>query len=114
MKNWRYKIDGEELILSEAEHEEIAEGIRRKSSLIVLRGGTLAINPAFIRGFRLTERLTEPQESERIKTPMLPDGRRTSGGFLRFGDFTAATHEEFWERMGWEHGENCGCRKTRN
>jgi len=69
--NYRYRIDGEDVIVSAEEHAKILDGIKNKINLIVLRGGKLGINPVFIRKMTETDTLTNEQEEARKKTLQL-------------------------------------------
>jgi hypothetical protein len=66
--NYRYRIDGEDVIVSGEEHAKILEGAKNKVNLVILRGGKLGISPAFIRKMTETETLTDEQEESRRKT----------------------------------------------
>ena len=106
MKNWKYRIDNNDIILSDAEHEKIKQGIKDKLPIIELREGSLAVNPSFIRFYSRTDKNTEPEEKERLKK-----FSQSSAGLRPVGEWLANHHNDFYERMGWEHAENCSCRK---
>ena len=71
MTNWRYRIDGDEVILSDEEHRQVQDGIAQGAGIITLRGGNLGINPKFVRKFTATENPTDVQIEQRTKNAAL-------------------------------------------
>ena len=71
--NWRYKIDGDEIILNAEEHQQVQDGIAQGAGLITLRGGHLGINPKFVRKFTATDSLTDEQLDRRTQMLALED-----------------------------------------
>ncbi len=115
MRNFKYAVGDKEYVLSPEEHGQILLLVEKgKSGLMILRGGKLILNLAFIRSANETDDLTAVQEKLREETLKLPmesektyQEKRASGqGFMK------ATHEEFYARMNWEHGENCSCKEA--
>ncbi len=106
MKNWKYRIDANDVILSDAEHEKIKQGIKDKLPIIELREGSLAVNPSFIRFYSRTDKNTEPEERERLRS-----FAQSAAGLRPVGEWLSQHHDQFYAKMGWEHGESCSCRK---
>lgn len=110
--NWKYSIDREDIILSVEEHDKVQAGIATGSDIISLRDNILGIAPKAIRKWKPTDELTDEQEQQRLRQFKLPEisqyteqwERKSGQGFMR------ATHEEFYQRMGWEHKKNCICK----
>lgn len=102
--NYRYKIDNEEVVLSQEEHAAVQEQLRKGNAIVILRSGTLAINTAFVRLFKETHALTEVQQANRDKYAALSAGTprtdQIAVGFRR-------SHADFYKKMSWEHSENC-------
>ena len=81
MKNWRYRIDDRDFILSSEEHKKIQEAISGGKSLIYLREGTLIINTSFIRYVKDTDSPTEIEEKKHEELMKLkPEERGTFAG----------------------------------
>lgn len=131
MTNYRYRIDDQDVILSSVEHEAIQEQIKLGARMIHLRGGILGINPMFVRYFKTTDSLTEPQVEERAKNLRLkaaedevaidpslllgpskfPISEEVPRVGMKPGGFVAFNHDSFYKRQGWKH-ESCGCPKA--
>jgi len=63
--NYRYRVDNEDVIVSQEENEIIKSAIKAGGSVIYLRDDTLAINASFIRYIKETEQPTDEQERKR-------------------------------------------------
>ncbi len=75
--NYRYKIGGEDFILSHDEHEKITKGVKEGKSQFWLRGGTMMINLALAWLVTPTQILTSEQEKEKEKILRLEAPRYT-------------------------------------
>lgn len=73
MKNWRYKIDGDELILTDEEHNQVQEAIGKGANFIKIRNGTIGVQPMFMRKFTQTEQPTDIQIEAQTKTKGLEE-----------------------------------------
>lgn len=100
MNNYRYRIDGEDVIVSQEEHGYIQEGIAKKLNLVVLRGGSLGVNPMFIRKFTETDTPTALQEKEKYERLRLGVSERqpTEEDRERRRELNAKFIKEFSER----------------
>jgi hypothetical protein len=98
--NWRIKVDGEAVIVSQSEHDEVVEGIKAKMDLISLREGKVLINPRFIRTMMETNEETESQYAEKLKTLPSPeeDIDRQRDPIRKL---FVQSHDEFYKKMGW-------------
>lgn len=98
--NWKYKIDGDTIIVSRVEHDEIVEGIKSKMDLISLRDGKLLVNPRFIRMVSETDLETDVQYKERLKTLPSPeeDIERKRDPVRKL---FVQSHDEFYKKMEW-------------
>lgn len=66
MINYRYKIQGEDFIFSQEEHDSIQKQIRTGShALITFRGGKLGVDTSKVAVFKETSQLTDDQEENR-------------------------------------------------
>lgn len=63
--NYRYKIGGEDIILSSAEHEKITKGVKEGKSQFWLRDMKLMINLALAWTITQTSTLTSEQEKDK-------------------------------------------------
>jgi hypothetical protein len=70
MKNYKYRVDGEDIIVSPKENDRIKAEIKAGRSMVYLRNDELAINVNFIRYIKETEQATDVEEKmseERLK-----------------------------------------------
>ena len=97
--NWRYTYNKEDMIVSNEEHQQILEGIRQKGTLVILRGGKLGINPAFVRKFVETQQLTDEQEVQRTKQLSLEE-RPYQAPTPSEREANRKKHDEFMMKFG--------------
>ncbi len=97
MKNFLYKIDQEEFILTPEEHKKVIEAQEAGYSMVTFRNDTLGINcePGRLKFFKETNRLTEEQEKGVEKQLRLSSGhRRTITNQSLQGFQKLITHEQ--------------------
>lgn len=63
--NYRYRVDGTDIVVSPEENDRIKEEIKNGKSIVYLRNDGLAINVNFIRYIKETDQLTDEQEKVR-------------------------------------------------
>ena len=109
MKNYRYIIGRETIIISHDEHESVLAARRQREDKMILRGGTLIFDWKSIRSVVPTSEPTEAQQVLWAKTAKLEAPRLTidPGANERL----AKMHCEFRTKMGWSHHESCQCKK---
>lgn len=90
--NYRYKISGEDIIVSEEEDKKINEAIESGGGLVYLRDGRMGINTKFVSFRKETTQMTEEQEAERRNAPKLPEPVYRQ----------PINHEQFFTRMNWD------------
>lgn len=97
--NYRYKISGEDIVLSSQEHEAIQRQIRTgEHATMTFRGGKLGINTSFISFFKETDNPTEIKSTDnewKSSTPQLLEP-------IKSNDFIKQSREDFYKKMGWE------------
>lgn len=104
MSNYRYKLDGEEVILSPEEHMAVQLQIKTgQHAILIMRGGKLGLNTAFMRMFKESNRPTEVQERARMDRPALDAAKATPIS----PEARQRIHEMTYKSMGWEHGDRC-------
>ncbi len=106
MSNYRYRIDGEDIILTEPENDIVKAGIKAGASVIYLRDDNLAINVNFIRLIKKTDQTTESQDLFRYETKKLeaPEDRKRG---TSESEFDRLAFCQFRTRHGWEHSDYC-------
>lgn len=107
--NYRIRVDNADIVVSQEENDLIKRSMKGGASIVYLRGESLAVNVNFIRYIKKTDRLTEVQEEEskaRMRLPPRGESSARSGTGM-----SAVSHNEFFDRMGWEHKKDCTCRK---
>lgn len=103
MKNYRYRVDNADIILSKEEDEEVKAAIKKGGSIVYLRNDALAINVNFIRYRRETDAPTEREDAERLGVPGLPEfSEETIDRNRAVGEgFRQISEAGFFARMGW-------------
>ncbi len=114
--NWKYRVDDEDLILSEEENRQVLELQERgEKGIVILRNGDLRLNLSFIRYVKPTENLTGMQENEKLS--FLPLAKRSMETYQerrsKLQGFIRVSHDDFYNRMGWEHFPTCACKNTK-
>lgn len=97
--NYRYKIQGEDFIFSQEEHDTIQNQIRTGShALITFRSGRLGVDTSKVAVFKETEKLTDEQEKKNDEILTL-NGKKwvepTKDDYIRTGNI----HKDFYHRM---------------
>ena len=67
MKNYLYKVNKREIILSEEEHNKIKEGQENGIDIVYLRNDTLGIKPRMVDFFEETNQPTKIEEQEVVE-----------------------------------------------
>jgi hypothetical protein len=103
--NYRYKVDGEDIIVSQDENDRIKDEIKSGKSVVYLRNDELAINVNFIRLIRETEQLTDEQEKQnderlKLRAPQWIEPSEESK------NKSMKVHEDFFKRMKWDWAES--------
>jgi hypothetical protein len=111
--NYRYKLLEKDYVLSQEEHDLVTESIKQRKPSVFLRNGTLMINMNFVAAISTTDDPTEV-ESQNARTVMkLPESTKSLKEDRKKGrEFFRATHNEMYARMGWEHPDDCSCKKV--
>ena len=91
MSNYRYKINGEDVIVSDADDRKIQSAIDSGGGLVDIGGG-IQLHTKFISLRKETSQLTEAQEKERRDMPILQAPIYTK----------KVDHEAFFKRMNWD------------
>jgi len=111
--NYRYKLLEKDYVLSQEEHDIVTESIKQKQSSVFLRNGTLMINVNFVAAISTTDDLTDIEKEKKAKVLLLtePEGTFIKGR-KKATSILMRTHKEFYDRMKWEHEDNCPCKKV--
>src|SRR3990167_5633409 len=99
MKNYKYNIGKEEIVLTQEEHKEILQAFKDKRSHVILRNGNLGIRIDLIGKFEETDLATKEQIKKREDFLAIPPQDRNKSGFLprseiRGGGFTKAVSND--------------------
>jgi len=89
--NYRYKVDGENIIVSKDDDKKIQEAIDAGGGLVELSSG-IEINTKFISMRKETTQMTESQEREVRNRPTI------AAPVVR----TLTDHGVFFKKMGWD------------
>jgi hypothetical protein len=104
MTNWRYKVDQEDIILTQAEHDYV-RGLMKggKKGHVFLRNNDdeLDINIAFIRFFKSTEKPTDMQQRQLFAPTPRPDQKLLGGQVFKMMD-----HREFLAHLAEKTGNS--------
>ncbi len=112
--NYRYRMIDADFVLSKQEHEYCVAQFKKGTNIIALRNDTFLVNMAMLKSASPTDLPTDAQYALRMDPARLLPGRgerdvleirRAVRPFMR------ATHEEYYARMGWPHGDDCICKK---
>lgn len=110
--NHRYHFLNEDHVISEEEHQYVLRSLREGRAQIILRNGKLIMNLVLAFSAVETERLTLEQE-EKLHATLRLESARSEAKEMAGGDgifFLIKTHFPFYEKMGWEHNEECICK----
>ena len=112
--NYKYRIDKDvEFVLSGEEHEKVKQSVAQGNNNVFLRDGSLMINMPFVRSINETDDMTDMELKKKSETLRLRGEELTLAQERAHGhNFLAKTHDAFYANMGWEHGENCICKKN--
>lgn len=102
MTNYRYKIKGEDIIVSYEEHQKILTGQEEGADMVYLRNGKLGVNPKKIDFFKETNLLTEEQEEEREKSLKLSEARDMEQPNPAMSAKVQEGKAELYKKMGWD------------
>jgi hypothetical protein len=97
MKNQRYVVGDEDIIVSSEEHEKIKKIIENHGGMVYLRDGKMAINTSFIKSVHETETPTDAQIEDGKKRLRLEEAQMSG----KESDFIKRTKVAFYEKMGW-------------
>ena len=92
--NFRYKVQGEDFIFSQDEHDAIQEQVRSGShALITFRDGSLGVDTSKVAVFKETTQMTDEQEQKqrlmpKLEAPITPHNNNI--------------HQDFFARMKWD------------
>jgi len=76
MRNYKYKLIDQEIIVTEQEHQAILKKMQEGQNIIVLRKGELVINTNMLGYAKKTDKLTSLQEKENHKRLAVPPNER--------------------------------------
>lgn len=106
MKNHRYRVEDQDFIVSEEEHERIKELMTQGKSIIQLQSGSM-VNLSYFKYEKETDRPVDAKES-----PLALKGEsNVLEGFGEPREFDLESHVAFYLSQGWPHGDNCSCKK---
>jgi hypothetical protein len=116
--NYRYKISGENLVLSKDEHEAIQKAMDGgRHAVLRFRNNALMIDTSKITFCKETENLTEEQEKGKILPNLPPANGIWCNDCKKYHVYDnppsgagRLSHDDFWKKMGWEHSANCLCK----
>lgn len=97
--NWRYRVDNEDFILTQQEHEYVKSLIKKgEKGMVYLRDESIQINLVYVKYAKKTEQQTEQQSLALFKRK----SEEKEINLLAGETIKAIGHKEFYEKMGWK------------